>query len=114
MRDTRLMNHQFETVAWGLLFVWWGFTELFTTLPHGTGMLGISFILLGLNAARVMSGVPASSFTITLGILALVWGGLELLGSVLALPFEIPIIAIVLIVLGTSLLVRGLLPSGRA
>ena len=61
-----------------------------------------------------LSGQPASGFIITLGILAMVWGGLELLGSVLALSFEIPIFAIVLIVLGMSLLVRGLLPSGRA
>lgn len=114
MHDTRLMNRQIETAAWGLLFVWWGFTELFTTLPQGTGMLGIGLILLGLNVARAINGVSASGFTITLGILALVWGGLELLGSVMALPFEIPIFAIVLIVLGTSLLVRGLLQSGRA
>jgi len=65
-------------------------------------------ILLGLNVARRQSGVPASGFTITLGILALVLGGLELAGAILHLPFELPVFAILLIVLGASMLVREL------
>jgi hypothetical protein len=60
--------------------------------------------MLGVNAARAISGVPTSGFSIALGILALVWGGLELAGTVLKLPFELPIFAILLIVLGMIIL----------
>ena len=65
-------------------------------------------ILLGLNAARHYSGVPTSRFSITMGILAVVWGGLELAGVFLNLPFEIPVFAILLIVLGVIVLAREL------
>jgi hypothetical protein len=100
------VNRNFETVAWGLFFVWWGITELFPFLPHGLGAVGIGLILLGLNAARSRNGIPTSGFTLTLGILALVLGGLELASSVLNLPFEIPVFAILLIVLGVIVLGR--------
>lgn len=108
MDTTRTLNRNLETIAWGALFIWWGITELFQFLPDGTGALGIGVILLGLNAARARNGLPTSSFTITLGILALVWGGLELAGAVLRLPFELPVFAILLIVLGVILLAREL------
>jgi hypothetical protein len=81
---------------------------MFPFLPHGAGAIGIGLILLGLNAARSLNGVRTSGFSITLG-LALVWGGLELVGSLLALPFDIPVFAILLIVLGAIMLVRELL-----
>lgn len=104
MNNTQTMKRNFEAIAWGALFIWWGVTELFTSLPDGTGALGIGLILLGVNAARSLSGIPISRFSTTLGILALVWGGLELAGVVLNLPFEIPIFAILLIVLGVIIL----------
>ena len=108
MEHARLSNRQLETLGWGLVFVWWGLTELFTSLPPGIGALGLGLILLGLNAVRARNGIPTSGFTTTLGILALVLGGLELAASVLHLPFEIPIFAILLIVLGIILLGRGM------
>ena len=48
----------------------------------------------------------------TLGILALAWGGLELMGILLNLPFEIPVFAILLIVLGVIVLTPELI-GGR-
>ena len=111
MDHARTLNRTFEPVAWGAFFIWWGVTELFPSLPHGIGALGIGLILLGLNAARSRNGIPTSGFTITLGILALVLGGLELASSVLRLPFEIPVFAILLIVLGVMVLGRGLLQN---
>ncbi|HSD83971.1 MAG TPA: hypothetical protein VLG46_08945 [Anaerolineae bacterium] len=111
MENGRTVSRNFETVAWGLFFVWWGITELFPLLPHGLGAIGIGVILLGLNAVRSRNGLPTSGFTITLGILALVLGGLELAGSVLKLPFEIPVFAILLIVLGVIVLGRELLQN---
>jgi len=78
---------------------------------HGTGAIGIGLIFLGLNVARSLNGIPTSGFSTTLGILALVLGGLELASSVLRLPFELPVFAILLIVLGVTLLARELLRS---
>lgn len=113
MDTTRTLKRDFETIAWGVFFIWWGITDsdigLFPFLPQGTGWIGIGLILLGLNVARSLNNVPSSGFTTTLGILALVLGGLELAGSVLALPFELPVVAILLIVLGVIVLTRELL-----
>ena len=108
MDNARRLNTNFEMAAWGALFIWWGVTELFKFLPDGTGVIGIGLILLGLNAARWLNGIPTNGFSITLGILALVWGGLELAGVVLQLPFELPVFAILLITLGVILLAREL------
>ena len=114
MENARTLNQKLETVAWAAFFIWWGITELFQALPPGIGALGIGVILLSLNAARRQNGLSTSGFTITLGILALVFGGLELAGATLHLSFELPVFAILLIVLGLSMLGRGLLQNRNA
>jgi hypothetical protein len=106
MKNAQIQNRNLEAIAWGALFIWWGITELVNFLPAGIGALGVGVILLGTNAARSLNGIPTSSFSTTLGILALVWGGLELAGSVLNLPFELPIFPILLITLGVLILGR--------
>src|SRR5512135_777676 len=100
MNNAQLSNRRLEVIAWGAFFVLWGVTELFPALPKGTGAIGIGVILLGLNAARSLKGVPTSGFTTTLGILAFALGALELSRLVLRLPFEVPIFALLLIVFG--------------
>jgi len=112
MENVRTLNQKLETVAWAAFFIWWGITELFRSLPPGIGAIGIGVILLSLNAARRQNGLVTSGFTITLGILALVLGGLELASALLHLPFELPVFAILLIVLGVIMLVREL-PRGN-
>lgn len=107
-------NRMFETVAWGLLLIWWGLTDadfgLAPSLPAGAGWIGVGLILLGLNAARTLNRIPARGFTITLGIFALALGGLKLSRSVLGLPpIEIPLFPILLVALGMFLLVRELM-----
>jgi hypothetical protein len=104
MNITPTLNRNFEAIAWGALLIWWGITELVSILPNGFGAIGVGLILLGVNAARARNGVPTSSFSTTLGILALVWGGLELAATVLRLPFGLPVFAILLITLGLLLL----------
>jgi hypothetical protein len=104
MNNTQTLNRNFEAIAWGALFIWWGITELVPSLPDGIGAIGIGLILIGVNAARSLSGIPISRFSMTLGILALVWGGLELAGVLLSLPFDLPIFAMLLIVLGAIIL----------
>ena len=108
MENTLKSNPDLGTIAWGAIFILWGITEMIPSLPDGTGAIGIGLIWLGLNVARALKGVPTSGLTTTLGILALVLGGLELANSVLHLPFEFPIFAILLIVLGGITLAREL------
>ena len=108
MNNTQSIHRNYEAISWGALLIWWGVTELFTSLPDGTGAIGIGLILIGVNVARSLTGSPVSRFSTTLGILALVWGGLELAGAFLSLPFELPIFAVLLIVLGVIVLVPDL------
>jgi len=107
----RTLNQKYVTIAWGAFFIWWGITTLFQFLPDGTSTIGIGLILLGLNAARYYSKIPTSGFTITLGVIALVLGGFELAQTVLRLPYELPVFAVLLIVLGIALLARELFRS---
>jgi len=106
MDTIQTTNRDLDRLAWGAFFVWWGITELFGFLPKGTGAVGIGIILLALNAARSRTNIPTSGFTTTLGILALVFGGLELAGSAFHLPFELPVFGILLIVLGLILFAK--------
>ncbi len=108
MNATKTINRNFEGIAWGALFVWWGISVLVPTMPNGTTALGTGLILIGVNIARKLAGIPASGFSTTIGILALVWGALELVGVLVSLPFELPIFAILLIVLGLIVLVPEL------
>jgi hypothetical protein len=108
MENTRKSNFDLEAIAWGAFFILWGITEMFKFLPEGMGAIGIGLILLGLNAARSWTGRPASGFTTTFGILALLLGGLELARPYLHLSFELPIFAILLITLGLIMLTHEL------
>jgi len=111
MDNTRTLNRNFETIAWGLLLILWGITVLFDFVPGGVGIVGSGLILLGLNAARSLNGIPARGGTTLLGSLTLVWGVLELARPILHPPFELSdgaIFAILLIVLGGILLAREL------
>ena len=85
MNNARKMNLNYETLAWGALFLWWGIRWLFEFLPNGTGLLGTGLILLGLNAMRSLNGISAKGFTTILGVLALVFGGLLMASKVLQL-----------------------------
>jgi hypothetical protein len=109
--NKRALFWDFEAMAWGVFFVWWGVLELFPGLPEGSGAVGIGLILLAMNAARAWQGMPTSGFTLTLGSLALLWGILELANTIIVLPFELPTFAILLIALGLIVLGRALLRS---
>jgi len=104
MSTTNTVNRNFEAIAWGALFIWWGITALVPSLPNGSTAIGIGLILIAVNVARRLSGLRISGFSTTIGVLALVWGGLELAGVLLSLPFELPVFAILLIVLGVIVL----------
>lgn len=103
MENNRTLNRTLETIAWGVFFVWWGIAEL-KFLPHGIGDIGVGLVMLGLNAARSLNAIPTSGFSITLGIIMFVYGGIELAGTAMRLPFTLPTFSILLIVLGIVVL----------
>lgn len=115
MDNSRISKHDYETIAWGLLLIWWGLRWWpLASLPEGTGLIGTGLILLGLNAVRSLKGIPTKGFTAILGFVALTFGGLLLAREILHLPFEIPFFEILLIAVGVILLARELVRVGKA
>ncbi len=104
MNTTQNISRNFDAIGWGALFRWWGISLMVPSLPNGIAPLGTGLILIGVNIARKFAGLPMSSFSTTIGILAIVWGVLELVGVLANLPYEIPIFAILMIVLGLIIL----------
>lgn len=109
MEDQKNFGGILEAVAWGALFVWWGLSFLQHFMPNGLDAAGTGVILLAMNAVRRLKGIPVNGFSITLGILTLVWGGLDMSRSVFHLPYRLPVFAILLMVLGVVLLAAALL-----
>ncbi|MBI4789067.1 MAG: hypothetical protein HY782_18705 [Chloroflexi bacterium] len=107
MEDTRILNKRYETVAWGAFFILLGVTGLIPGVPEGTGTLGVGIILLGLNLARYLSHIRTSGFTITLGMIAILFGIADVLRAVLGLRVELPFFPILLITIGVIWLVRA-------
>ncbi len=116
MDNTQVLNHNIERVGWGLLAILWGATILFDFVPFSFGLIGTGLILLGANAARRLNQLPARGDNAVLGILILVWGGLEsgrhwLRQLFPSADLDWVIFAILLIGWGSILLARTLLAA---
>ena len=114
MEDKMSSKGTIEAVAWGALLIWWGLSFLQHFMPNGLDAAGTGVILLALNIVRRLKGIAVNSFSLTLGILTLVWGGLDISRSVFHLPYKLPVFAILLIVLGVVLLVAALFRARNA
>jgi len=107
--DAKILDRKFEAIGWGLLLIWWGLRwSLLSGLPEGSGLIGTGLLFLGIAAVRSMNGLHTSSSTKIIGVLALVWGGMELVNSLALLAFQLPVFEILLIVLGGILVASGL------
>jgi hypothetical protein len=97
-----VLNTRLESVAWALFLIMIGCLWLIPDeiIPQGSWSIGVGLILLGLNAFRSINGIPMSRFTIFLGTLALLSG----IGDYLGL--NLPIFAILLILLGLNILYK--------
>jgi len=96
MANAKTLNHNFATIGNGALLIWWGIVIMFDPLTIGMGAIGTGLILLGLNMARVLNGIPTRRSTTVFGIIALVWG---ILDTVFTPSFELSF-ALMLIVIG--------------
>ncbi len=100
-RHTHDLDDQLERVSWALFLIMIGGLALVPGVPGGTWLIGTGLIMLGLNAARQMNGIRMSTFTIVLGILALLLGIAQVLGT------DLPLFPVLLILIGASLLWRA-------
>ena len=106
MESSKTLNHNFATIANGALLIWWGIVIMLDPLTIGMGAIGTGLIMLGVNAARLLNGIPTKGSTTVFGIIALAWGTLD---TVLNPSFELSF-ALMLIIIGlvtiASLLAR--------
>jgi len=85
MKFTQSPNYYISAIAEDLLLIWWGVVIVIDPLTIAIGAIGTGLILLGVNTARWLYGIPGKRTTSAFGIIALVWGALD---QALALPFE--------------------------
>jgi hypothetical protein len=96
MENTKTLNHNFATIGNGALLIWWGIVIMFDPLTIGMGAIGTGLIMLGVNAARSLNGIPTKGSTTIIGAIALIWGTLD---TIYNPRFELSF-AIMLIVIG--------------
>ena len=98
------LNKRLETIGWALFLIMIGGIGLVPKeqAPEGVWLVGVGLIMLGLNVARYMNGIRTSNGTIVLGALALISG----IGNLLGL--DLPVFAILIILIGANLLLRQL------
>ena len=104
MDHKKAQHGGFNALAWGLLFIWWGVTELVDFLPKGGGWVGVGLILLGVNLAMSLKRIRIDGFSISFGLIAFVLGGRELARSTAAQPLVLSVLAMVLIGLGALMI----------
>ena len=99
------LNKRLEAISWGLFLIMIGGIGLVphNLVPEGTWLIGAGLIMLGLNAARYYKQIPMSSFTIVLGIIAVLAGASNFVGV------ELPFFPILLILIGASMILKPLL-----
>ena len=99
-----LLDRRIHDVTWGLLFLVTGIIWLVPKeqVPEGAWLLGMAAVLLGVNVVRAFERIRMNGFSLILGILALAAALTRLWRP------DLPLLAICLIVIGGSLVVRPL------
>lgn len=95
MQSTKKINHNFATAGWGALLVWWGISFMVGPITIGISAFGTGLILLGVNAARALKGIPTNRSTTAWGVTALAWG---FLNHTLSLSFERSFAALLIVI----------------
>lgn len=93
------LDKRLAILFWPLLLILLGTIWLLPVdrVPVGTLLTGIGLILLALNAARVLNGIPVRVLPTVLGVVALAAGLAEFAGAAL------PIVPLSLIAIGASI-----------
>jgi len=107
--DKQALNKRLESIGWALFLIMLGCTGLVPEemVPQGVWSVGVGVILLGLNVARYANGIRMSGFTVVLGLLAVLTGIAEFFSA------DLPIFAILLIIVGASMILRPWLEKNQ-
>jgi hypothetical protein len=99
------LDHRLNDIGWGLLFMLTGLIWLVPAerVPEGAWLLGVAAILLGVNVVRYLKHVTVSGFSVVLGFAALLAAFSQIWRT------DLPVLAICLLVIGASLVVKPLL-----
>jgi hypothetical protein len=104
MTGTKTLNHNFATIGNSALLIWWGVVIIIDPLTIGMGAIGTGLIMLAINAARALSGIPTKGSTTMIGIMALAWGTLDtIFNPDLATSFAMMLIVIGLVTIASLL-----------
>ena len=103
--DAGLWDRRLHDIGWGLLLMLTGGIWLMPpeTVPAGTWLFGVAVILLGVNAVRYIKHIEVSTFSVVLGLAALVAAASQMWRT------DPPLVAIFLIVIGAGLVAKPLL-----
>ena len=103
--DTTHLDRRLNDIGWGLLFVLTGLVWIVPSprVPEGTWLFGVAAILIGVNVVRYLKHLAISGFSLVLGFFAL----LAAFGQLWRV--DLPLLAICLVVIGASLVVKPLL-----
>ena len=98
------LERRIDEIGWGLFLAVMGGLLLVPaeTLPRGLWILAVGLILVGVNVARYLNQIRINWFITVLGLFALAAGVSAFFGV------QLPLFAIVLIVLGGGMLFRPL------
>jgi hypothetical protein len=104
-QEKKSLNKTLENAAWGLFLVMLGCLWLVPEeqIPEDAWLLGAGLILLGLNGIRYLKGIRTSGFTIFLGLIGVLLGVGGLVGM------DVPVIPIMIILIGLSMVMGPLL-----
>lgn len=102
--DARL-DRRLSDIGWGLLFMLTGLIWMVPAyeVPQGTWLFGVAAILIGINIVRYLKHIGVSGFSLVLGFFALA----AALGQLWRV--DLPLLAICLLIIGLSLVVKPLL-----
>lgn len=102
--DKQALNKRLESIGWALFLIMIGGIGLVpnSQVPVGTWSIGVGLIMLGLNLARYLNGIRMSGFTLVLGTVAVLTGVGEFSG------LDLPVFAILLILIGASIILTPL------
>lgn len=97
------LQHRLNDIGWGLLLMLTGAVWLLpaASVPAGTWLFGVAAILIGINALRYLKHLTVSGFSLTLGVVALAAAVSQ------ARQTEPPLVAIFLLAIGASIVVRA-------
>jgi hypothetical protein len=96
------LDRRLHDAGWALLLVLTGLMWLVPSnrVPEGAWLIGVAAILLTINVVRAARHIRISGFSLVLGLLALAAGVGRSMGV------NLPLLAICLLVIGASLVVR--------